>query len=197
MLHLKGILTLDQQHRLVDMCRDIAKLAPLVIPVMPSGSKFSVAMISCGQVGWTSDRSGYRYARTQPNGRAFPPIPENLADLAINIAARVGEKTYIPETCLINYYQPGTGKLGIHQDNSEVNLTPAIISISLGDDCEFLIGGTKRSDPMKTIILRSGDILVLHGDSRLAYHGVKRVIPGTSNLLKNGGRLNMTIRQVF
>ena len=198
MLHLKGILTHDQQLKLVEMCREIATVAPFITPVMPSGSKFNCSMTSCGQVGWLADKSGYRYSYTQPNGRAFPPMPDNLADLAIYVARLAGEQSYIPDTCLINYYPANSSsKLGLHQDNTEVNLKPAIISISLGDDCEFIIGGTKRSDPTQTIILRSGDILILHGESRLAYHGVKRIIPNTSNLVKNGGRLNMTFRQVF
>lgn len=198
MLHLKGILTHDQQNRLVEMCRDIAKVAPFITPVMPSGQPFNCQQTSCGQVGWTVDKQGYRYTRTQANGRAFPAMPDSLADLAIHVANLVDEPNYKPDTCLINYYPANSkSKLGLHQDNTEVNLKPCIISISIGDDCEFVIGGTKRSDPTETIILRSGDILVLHGDSRLAYHGIKRIIPNTSNLLRNGGRLNMTIRQVF
>jgi len=104
MLHLKGILTHDQQVRLVEMCRDIATVAPFITPVMPNGSKFNCSMTSCGQVGWTSDREGYRYSRTQPNGRAFPAMPDSLDDLATNIANRVGEKGYLADTCLINYY---------------------------------------------------------------------------------------------
>ena len=200
MLHLKGILTHDQQVRLVEMCRDIATVAPFITPVMPSGQPMNCQQTSCGSVGWLVDREGYRYSRTQPNGRAFPAMPDSLADLAIHVARLAGEESYIPDTCLINYYPASSkSKLGLHQDNTEVNLSPAIISISIGDDCEFLVGGTKRSDPTQSIILRSGDILVLHGQSRLAYHGVKRIIPNTApkGLLKNNGRLNMTIRQVF
>jgi len=199
MLHLKGILTHDQQVRLVEMCRDIAQVAPFITPVMPSGQPFNCQQTSCGQVGWTVDERGYSYSRTQANGRAYPPMPDSLADLAIYVAKKlVDEPSYIPDTCLINYYPASSkSKLGLHQDNTEVNLERCIISISLGDDCEFVVGGTNRSDPTATIILRSGDILVLHGDTRLAYHGIKRIIPNTSNLLKNGGRLNMTIRQVF
>ncbi|MEG4803561.1 alpha-ketoglutarate-dependent dioxygenase AlkB [Microcoleus sp. ARI1-B5] len=120
--------------------------------------------------------------------------------MAVHVANSVDEPTYIPDTCLINYYPASSrSKLGLHQDNSELNLKPAIISISLGDDCEFVVGGTLRSDPLQSITLRSGDILVMHGSSRLAYHGVKRIIPNTAptGLLKNNGRLNLTIRQVF
>ena len=198
MLHLKKFLTHDQQLKLIEVCRDVAKVAPFVTPVMPSGHPFNCQMTSAGQVGWTSDLTGYRYSRTQPNGRAFPPIPDFIADLAIEIANLVDEPTYLPDTCLMNYYRPDAkSKLGLHRDDSDVNLKAPIISISIGDDCEFAIGGLRRSDPTQSIILRSGDILVLHGQSRLAYHSVKRIIPGTSNILKNNGRLNLTIRQVF
>lgn len=201
MLHLKNCLNFNQQLRLVEMCRDIAKVAPFVTPVMPSGQPFNCQQTSCGQVGWISDKNGYRYSRKQQaSNKAFPEMPEALADLAIHFANLVNEPTYLPDTCLINYYPASNkGKLGLHQDNSEANLKPAIISISIGDDCEFLIGGTKRSDALESIVLRSGDVLIMHGESRLAYHGVRKVIGGTApaGLLKNGGRLNLTIRQVF
>jgi alkylated DNA repair protein (DNA oxidative demethylase) len=207
MLHLKEILTYNQQLRLVEMCREIAKVAPFITPVMPSGQPMNCQQTSCGQVGWTVDKQGYRYSHTQPNGRAFPAMPDSLANLADYVASLVDEPSYFAHTCLINHYQASSkSKLGLHQDNTEVNLEPCIISISIGDDCEFVMrsapasyGGTNRSDPTKTIILRSGDILVMHGQSRLAYHGVKRIIPNTApkGLLKNNGRLNMTIRQVF
>ncbi|MCC3459806.1 MAG: alpha-ketoglutarate-dependent dioxygenase AlkB [Oscillatoriales cyanobacterium] len=200
MLHLKQILTIEQQFRLVELCREIATIAPFITQVMPrSGQPLNCQQTSCGKVGWITDINGYRYDRLQPNKNPFPPMPDTLIDLAVKIALRAGEPEYQPETCLINYYRPETGKLGVHQDNSESNLKPAIISISLGDDCEFVVGGTLRSDPLQSITLRSGDILVLHGESRLAHHGVKRIIPNTAptGLLKNNGRLNLTIRQVF
>jgi len=200
MLHLKNALSHDQQLRLVEMCRDIARVNPFITPVMPSGHKFNCSMSSCGRVAWTSDIKGYRYSDRQPDGSALPPMPEPLIKLAKHIANLVDEPNYRPDTCLINHYQANSrSKLGLHQDNSEFNLKPAIISISIGDDCEFAIGGNKRSDPLQTIILRSGDIIVLHGESRLAYHAVKRIIPNTSpkGLLKSNGRLNLTIRQVY
>ena len=99
-----------------------------------------------------------------------------------------------PQTCLINYYSE-SGRLGLHQDKSERNLKPPIISISLGDDAIFLLG--RNRNEIQEILLRSGDVIILFGESRLYYHGIKRIIPGTSNLLKNGGRLNLTIRQVY
>ena len=120
-------------------------------------------------------------------------MPDKLTLLAKKLANLVDEPDYRPDTCLINY----KSKLGLHQDNSEPNLKPAIISISIGDDCVFAIGTTNRKDPVQEILLRTGDVLIMHNESRLAYHSVKRIIPNSSNILKNNGRLNFTIRQVY
>ena len=105
-------------------------------------------------------------------------MPTELIDIAQSLAKLVGEFDYQPETCLINFY-PATGKskLGLHQDNTESNLKPCIISISLGDDCSFVIGSNRSQRPLDGILLRSGDVLILHGDSRLAYHCVKKSFP--------------------
>jgi alkylated DNA repair protein (DNA oxidative demethylase) len=102
-----------------------------------------------------------------------------------------------PHTCLVNFYPAKSGKLGLHQDNSEFNQKPPIISISLGNDAVFLLGGKNRNDKTEEIILKSGDVIVLSGESRLAFHGIKKVIPNTSNILKQDGRINLTIRQVW
>lgn len=196
MIHLKHYLNLPQQRRFLELARQIASTSPLFQPLMYSGKKINCQMTSCGDFGWISDRNGYRYDRLHPSThKPFPPMPKEFSDLAIKIAKSVGEFDYKPQSCLINYYQK-SGKLGIHQDNTEHNLLPAIISISLGDDAIFAIGGKKYSDPVSEITLKSGDVFVLHGDSRLFFHGIKKIIP-SSNLLKNGGRLNLTIRQVI
>ena len=100
-----------------------------------------------------------------------------------------------PEGCLINYYGPAA-KMGLHQDRDEQDFAAPVVSLSLGDTCLFRIGGTKRSDPTRTLRLASGDALVLGGDARLAFHGVDRIIPGTSTLLPEGGRINLTLRRV-
>ena len=201
MLHLNRYFTVAQQQALVELTRNIASInRGMTIPVMPSGHKFNCSQTSCGLVGWLSDRQGYRYSRMNPvNNQPFAAMPIELIDIAQNLANLVGEFHYQPETCLINFYPANTkSKLGLHQDNTEPNLKPCIISISLGDDCSFVIGSNRsRKDPLKGIMLRSGDVLILHGDSRLAYHGVQRILPKTSNLLKNHGRLNLTIRQVY
>ncbi|MEG5063148.1 alpha-ketoglutarate-dependent dioxygenase AlkB [Microcoleus sp. B3-A4] len=201
MLHLKKYFSVQEQHNLVDMTRNIAKVnGGMTIPVMPSGQSFNCSQTSCGKVGWLSDRKGYRYSPINPvNNQPFAAMPTELIEIAQSLANLVGEFHYEPETCLINFYPAnGKSKLGLHQDNTEQNLKPCIISISLGDDCSFVVGSNRsRKDPLDAILLRSGDVLILHGDSRLAYHGVQRILPKTSKLLKNNGRLNLTIRQVY
>ncbi|NQE38146.1 alpha-ketoglutarate-dependent dioxygenase AlkB [Microcoleus asticus] len=201
MLHLKSYFSVSEQQNLVEITRNIAKVnGGMIIPVMATGQKFNCSQTSCGIVGWLSDRTGYRYSKINPvNNQPFAAMPTELIDIAQSLAKLVGEFDYQPETCLINFYPANIkSKLGLHQDNTEQNLKPCIISISIGDDCSFVIGSNRsRTDPLKGIILRSGDALILHGDSRLAYHGVQRIIPKTSNLLKNNGRLNLTIRQVY
>ena len=201
MLHVEKYFSVREQENLVELTRNIAKTnGGMTIPIMPNGAPFNCSQTSCGLVGWLSDRQGYRYSRINPvNNQPFAAMPIELIDIAQNLANLVGEFHYQPETCLINFYPANTkSKLGLHQDNTEQNLKPCIISISLGDDCSFVIGSNRsRKDPLKGIMLRSGDVLILHGDSRLAYHGVQRIIPKTSNLLKNHGRLNLTIRQVY
>jgi len=201
MLHLKNYFSVCEQHNLVELIRNVVKAnGGITIPVMPSGLKFHCSQTSCGIVGWLSDRKGYRYSHINPiNNQPFAAMPTELIDIAQSLAKLVGEFDYQPETCLINFYPANAkSKLGLHQDNTESNLKPCIISISLGDDCSFVIGSNRsRKHPLDGILLRSGDVLILHGDSRLAYHGVQRILPKTSNLLKNHGRLNLTIRQVY
>ena len=100
-----------------------------------------------------------------------------------------------PEACLINFYDP-TAKMGLHQDRDETDFDAPVVSVSLGDCCLFRVGGLKRSDPTRSFRLNSGDVVVLGGDARLAFHGVDRIYPGTSTLLAEGGRINLTMRRV-
>jgi alkylated DNA repair protein (DNA oxidative demethylase) len=100
-----------------------------------------------------------------------------------------------PEACLVNLYGP-EAKMGLHQDRDEQDFNAPVVSLSLGDTCLFRIGGTKRSDPTRSLRLASGDAVVLGGEARLAFHGVDRIIPGTSTLLPQGGRINLTMRRV-
>ena len=171
----------------------VSAAAPPFTPRMPkSGRPFTVRMSNCGPLGWVSDRSGYRYQPTHPEtGRPWPPIPATLLALWDELARHPDP----PEACLINFYAP-TAKMGLHQDRDEEDFAAPVVSISLGDSCLFRVGGLKRSAPTRAFRLSSGDVLVLGGGARLAFHGVDRVYPGTSSLLPEGGRINLTLRRV-
>ena len=192
--HLPNHLDLPAQIALSDTMRDILCAAPPFQPAMPrTGKPFSVRMSNCGPLGWVSDKAGgYRYQATHPvTGRPWPPMPEALLALWRDVA----RCPLPPEACLINLYED-KAKMGSHQDRDEADLSAPVLSVSLGDDAIFHVGGRKRSDPKTRVTLRSGDVLVLEGESRLAFHGIDRVLPGTSMLLTDGGRINLTLRRV-
>ena len=190
---LPGHLSLDQQRQLVAELRRILDRAPLYSPAMPrSGSPYSVRMSNCGPLGWLSDRNGYRYSSTHPvTGEPWPAIPAMVLD---QWHAATGA-LYPPEACLINYYGPAA-KLGLHRDQDEAAKDAPILSISLGDTALFRLGGLERKSPSRSVKLASGDVVVLEGSSRHWYHGVDRILPGTSRLLPEGGRFNLTLRRV-
>lgn len=152
-----------------------------------------VRMSNCGVLGWVTDKEGgYRYQATHPEtGEPWPPIPEPLLELWRSVAG----VDYFPEACLINFYDDKS-RMGLHQDRDEKKLDAPVVSVSLGDSCLFRIGGSNRKDPTRSFRLESGDVLVLGGASRLCFHGVDRTYPGTSSLLKSGGRINLTLRRV-
>jgi len=188
-----GYLDRAQQDALLAELRGIFAAAPLFTPRMPkSGRPFSVRMSNCGPLGWVSDEAGYRYQPTHPvTGRLWPPLPSML----LSIWNALAGYTAPPEACLINFYAAGT-KMGLHQDRDEEDFSAPVVSLSLGDSCLFRVGGRKRNDPTRAVRLQSGDAVVLGGDSRLAFHGVDRIEPGTSTLLAEGGRINLTLRRV-
>jgi DNA oxidative demethylase len=187
--HLDG----QAQQALLALVRDVLKAAPLFRPRMPkSGRPFTVRMSNCGPLGWVSDEAGYRYQSTHPDtGDPWPQMPAPLMGLWTELAGRGGP----PEACLINFYDAGA-KMGLHQDRDEADFDAPVISISLGDCCLFRLGGRKRSEPTRSVRLSSGDVVVLGGAARLAFHGVDRIYPGTSRLLPEGGRINLTLRRV-
>jgi alkylated DNA repair protein (DNA oxidative demethylase) len=193
-----GLLDRSAQERLVADLRAAELLAPFFVPTMPrTGTPFSVRMTNLGSLGWVSDKGGgYRYQPTHPAiGKPWPPIPE----LVLDVWREVSHYPHDPEACLVNFYE-ASAKMGLHQDRDEEDFAAPVVSISLGDACLFRIGGTTRSDPTTSLRLSSGDVVVLGGQSRLAFHGVDRIHPGTSTLLSNwlsgGGRINLTLRRV-
>jgi len=188
-----GYLDRAQQQALMDALRGIFAAAPLFTPRMPrSGRPFTVRMSNCGPLGWVSDERGYRYQPTHPvTGLPWPLLPAILIAAWNDLAGYPSP----PEACLINFYGP-TAKMGLHQDRDEQDFAAPVVSLSLGDSCLFRVGGLKRSDPSRSVRLSSGDAVVLGGDTRLAFHGVDRIEPGTSTLLPEGGRINLTMRRV-
>ncbi|MDD8023433.1 MAG: alpha-ketoglutarate-dependent dioxygenase AlkB [Paracoccaceae bacterium] len=190
-VHYPGWLDAPEQAALRDDLRGVVAAAPLFAPVTPSGKAMSVRMTSAGRFGWVSDRRGYRYSETHPNGRPWPAIPARVLDIWQAVAGTDRS----PDCCLINFYDD-RAKMGLHQDRDEADFTQPVVSISLGDDALFRIGATTRGGPTQSLWLRSGDVLVMGGAARLRFHGIDRIARGTSLLLPNGGRLNLTLRVV-
>lgn len=171
----------------------IAK-APLFVPTMPrSGNPMSVRMTNAGPLGWVTDKThGYRYQATHPvTGELWPPMPQTVLDLWEALAGH----PHPPEACLINYYG-GAAKMGLHQDKDEEDFDAPVLSVSLGDTGIFRVGGKTRKGPTEKYELKSGDVFLLGGEDRLAYHGIDRILAGTSDLLEEGGRFNLTLRRV-
>lgn len=157
-----------------------------------SGSPFSVRMTNCGPLGWVSDQGGYRYQAHHPvTGAPWPPMPP----IVLEAWQELADYAHPPEACLINVYAP-TARMGLHQDRDEHDFAAPVVSLSLGQTCLFRLGGTARREPTRSFRLASGDALVLGGHNRLAFHGVDRIIPGTSTLLPDGSRINLTLRRV-
>lgn len=181
------------QEALLAAIRRIVADAPLFQPVMPkTGKPFSVRMSNCGPLGWVSDKTGYRYQNSHPvTGLPWPDMPPILTSLWSDLAPSAPAA----EACLINFYE-AAAKMGLHQDRDEQTFDAPVISVSLGDTAIFRIGGSSRKDPTSSFRLASGDVVVLGGAARLANHGIDRLLPGTSTLLKNGGRINLTLRRV-
>ena len=189
-----GVLDRPAQEALVEALRLCVKQAPLFTPVMPrTGKAFSVRMTNLGALGWVSDKAkGYRYQATHPEtGQAWPIMPEAVLD----IWRRFARYPHPPEACLVNFYPQGA-KMGLHQDRDEEDFAAPVVSVSLGDTAMFRYGGTQRGGKTASLKLASGDVLVMGGKSRLCFHGIDRVMSGTSTLLKEGGRINLTLRRV-
>ena len=188
-----GYLDTAAQAALLADIRAIIAAAPLFTPRMPKTAKpFSVRMTNCGPLGWVSDAAGYRYQPLHPEtGKPWPPMPK----IVLKAWADLSGYAHPPQACLINYYAPGA-RMGLHQDKDEADFSAPVVSLSLGDSAMFRVGGKRRKDPTRSFHLASGDAIVLGGESRLAFHGVDRIIPASSALLAEGGRFNLTLRRV-
>ena len=187
----KDFLNAPAQAEMVDLVRGIVAAAPLFSPMTPMGRPMRVKMSSAGRFGWYSDRQGYRYVGQHPSGVAWPAIPPAVLELWAALAPGAPQ----PDCCLINYYG-ADARMGLHQDRDEANFDWPVVSISLGDSALFRVGNTTRGGKTESIWLQSGDVCVMGGPARLVYHGIDRIKPGSSTLLKHGGRINLTLRVV-
>ena len=191
--HWPGYLDQAEQAALVVELREAARKAPFFVPRMPkTGKPFSVKMTNCGSLGWVSDERGYRYQPLHPDIAApWPPIPARLLQAWEELAGY----PHPPEACLVNFYEP-SAKMGLHQDRDEQDFDAPVLSLSLGDTAVFRIGGTSRGGKTVSLKLASGDALAFGGEARLAYHGIDRILAGSSSLLPQAGRINLTLRRV-
>jgi DNA oxidative demethylase len=191
--HFPGYFDRAAQEALRDEVTAILGQAPLFRPRMPrTGKPFSVMMSNCGPLGWVSDEGGYRYQPTHPETRRpWPAIPARL----LEAFAAIAPAAPAPEACLINFYRAGA-RMGLHQDRDEDEFSAPVVSLSLGETALFRVGGLERNAPTRSFRLASGDAMSLAGEGRLAFHGVDRVIAGSSTLLPEGGRINLTLRRV-
>lgn len=187
----RGWLDAASQETLVASLREVVRIAPLTAQVTPGGRQMSVRSTAAGRFGWVSGPKGYGYATTHPSGVPWPPIPAAVLDIWNALADCPRQ----PECCLVNWYGEGA-RLGLHQDRDEADFSCPVLSISLGDSALFRVGGTERRGKTASLWLESGDVAVLGGPARLAYHGIDRVRHGSSRLLPGGGRINLTLRVV-
>lgn len=174
----------------------IAVAAPFRRMITPGGFEMSVAMTNSGTAGWVTDRKGYRYARHDPDsGKPWPSLPAEFLELAEAAATEAGFPAFVPDACLVNRYEPGA-RLSLHQDRDEADYGHPIVSVSLGLPATFQFGGLKRSDPVKKVALRHGDVVVWGGASRLFHHGVLALKDG-EHPLTGHRRFNLTMRKAL
>jgi DNA oxidative demethylase len=192
--HIPGYLDRERQEAVLAEIRAVVAEAPLFVPTMPkTGKPMSVRMTNCGPLGWVTDKErGYRYQPTHPaTGKPWPAMPGILVDIWSELSGYAQE----PEACLVNYYTDDA-KMGLHQDRDEKDFSAPVLSLSLGNACLFRVGGKNRNDRTVSFRLESGDAVIIGGEGRLNFHGVDRIYPDTSGLLRNGGRINLTMRRV-
>jgi len=181
---------------LVAAVGEVAGAAPFRHMETPGGFRMSVAMTSCGQVGWVTDRTGYRYSAQDPmTGRPWPAMPPLLMALAERAAAAGGFDWFMPDACLVNRYAPGA-KLSLHRDEDEGDLSAPVVSVSLGLPAVFLWGGLSRKGRPARVRLESGDVVVWGGPARIAYHGIAPLADG-DHPLTGATRINLTLRKAL
>ena len=186
-----GLIGAEAQETMVAALRRVVAEAPLYTPTTPGGRQMSVRMTAAGRLGWITDRRGYRYEPLHPGGQPWPAIPEEV--MAVwRVVSGTGRA---PDCCLINFYGEGA-RMGLHQDRDEGDFSFPVVSISLGDEALFRMGGVDRAEGTESVWLHSGDVVVMGGAARLAWHGVDRVRHGSSTLLPLAGRINLTLRVV-
>jgi DNA oxidative demethylase len=174
----------------------ITTAAPFRHMLTPGGQRMSVAMTNCGEVGWVTDRKGYRYDRLDPEtGRPWPDLPTCFTQLAERAAAKAGFASFRPDVCLVNRYEPGA-RMSLHQDRDERDFSSPIVSVSLGLEATFLFGGSRRSDRPQRLPLAHGDVLVWGGTNRLNFHGVAPIADGCHPTVGRM-RLNLTLRRAL
>jgi DNA alkylation damage repair protein AlkB len=186
-----------QQREVWTMCRALADgPVPIYTPTVRGGRKMSVGMLCLGKH-WNGMTYEYEETRSDFDGLPVPPIPARFSEIAQSAAADAGF-TMRADLCIMNYYT-AEARMGVHQDKDERPETIAagipIVSVSLGDAARFVVGGVTRREPTSPVILRSGDVLVMGGPSRLRFHGVTRILPGTAPNGTGPGRFNLTFRQ--
>jgi alkylated DNA repair protein (DNA oxidative demethylase) len=181
---------------LISAIHAIAAVSPFRSMITPGGWEMSVGMTNCGQLGWVTDRSGYRYDSIDPTtSRPWPEMPQIFADLAIEAAEAAGFSGFHPDACLVNRYIPGA-RLSLHQDRNERDFDHPIVSVSLGLPAIFLWGGKTRADRVRRIPLFHGDVVVWGGPDRLTFHGVHSLAAG-EHPLAGPYRFNLTFRRAL
>ena len=186
-----------EQRELWNACRALATgPVPMYTPTVRGGRKMSVGMLCLGKH-WNGLTYDYEARRSDFDGLPVPPVPERFVAIA-RAAAADASFSMQPDLCIMNFYT-SAAKMGVHQDKDERPETLAagtpIVSVSLGDAARFVVGGLSRREPTSPVILRSGDVLVMGGPSRLRYHGVTRILPATAPEGTGPGRFNLTFRQ--
>jgi DNA alkylation damage repair protein AlkB len=185
------------QRTLWDECRTLAAgSVPMYTPTVRGGRPMSVGMLCLGRH-WNALTYSYEPQRSDFDGLPAPPIPPSFRDLAVDAASRAGYM-FAPDICIMNLYSE-VSRMGVHQDKDERRETldagVPIVSVSIGDDARFVVGGVTRKEPTRPLMLHSGDVLVMGGPSRLRFHGVTRIVPGTAPAGTGPGRFNLTFRQ--